>query len=194
MSIPSNAAGGDEAAVQRLLIKLFWLSDERRWDELTEVFTDEVHLDYTSLNGGAPATLRATEIVAAWQAALGGLDAHQHLVSNVLVDLDGDTDGGTASATAQFQATHTLSNRFGDDTWVLGGHYTFDLMRDRDPTRREGSGWRVRGMTMTATWGSGNQQIMSLAAARAPGRDDASRAGATVRRSWSAGRSGGRRA
>lgn len=132
--------------------RVAWLTDQRDWVGLAAVFAERVDLDYTSLTGGEPARLGPAEIVAGWQAGLGGLDATQHLVSNHLVEVDGDR----AAATAQFQAVHVLATPHGDPTWTLGGHYRFGLVR----VEKE---WRIDAVTMTATWATGNQQIMILA-------------------------------
>ncbi|MEV1120984.1 nuclear transport factor 2 family protein [Actinosynnema sp. NPDC049800] len=136
--------------------RMAWFADRRDWDALLTVFADEVDLDYTSLTGGEPARLAAADVVAGWRAGLGGLDATQHLVSNHLVDVDGDR----AVVTAQFQAVHVLANPHGDPTWTLGGHYRFGLVR-------ADGGWRIDAITMTTTWATGNQHIMTLAAQRA---------------------------
>ncbi|MEU4769146.1 nuclear transport factor 2 family protein [Actinosynnema sp. NPDC023794] len=136
--------------------RMAWFADRRDWDALLTVFADEVDLDYTSLTGGEPALLKAADVVAGWRAGLGGLDATQHLVSNHLVDVDGDR----AVVTAQFQAVHVLANPHGDPTWTLGGHYRFGLVR-------ADGGWRIDAVTMTTTWATGNQHIMTQAAQRA---------------------------
>ncbi|NUT54325.1 MAG: nuclear transport factor 2 family protein [Saccharothrix sp.] len=133
-----------------------WFADRRDWDALLTVFADEVDLDYTSLTGGEPGRVKAVDLVAGWRAGLGGLDATQHLVSNHLVEVDGDR----AVATAQFQAVHVLANPHGEPTWTLGGHYRFGLVR-------ADGGWLIDAVTMTTTWASGNQHVMTLAAQRA---------------------------
>ncbi|MGW4119740.1 nuclear transport factor 2 family protein [Nocardia sp. NPDC004711] len=127
-----------------------WLADHRDWDRLGEVFTQEAVLDYTSLNGGEPVTLTPTQIGAAWSQVLGKFDATQHVITNHLVTVDGDT----AVCTAYFQATHVLADRFGAPTWTLGGTYRFDL------TRAAGD-WRIRAVVMTATWGRGNRGLIA---------------------------------
>ena len=132
--------------------RLFRTTDRRRWDELHELFDDEVRLDYTSLAGGEPVVLGPGDVIGGWQAALGGLDGTQHLVSNELINGDGDA----ADVTAEFIATHRLANPFGEQLWTLGGGYEIGLVRAPDR-------WRIRSLTMTATWASGNQQIMTLA-------------------------------
>ncbi len=133
--------------------RMAWLADRRAWDDLVEVFAEEVDVDYTSLAGGEPVTVAAADLVAGWRAGLGGLDATQHHVSNHLVTA---TDEG-AEVTAQFIATHRFDNEHGDSLWTLGGHYRFRLARD-------GEAWRIGAITMTTTWATGNQQIMTASA------------------------------
>lgn len=137
--------------------RVAWYADQRRWDDIIDLFADHVVLDYTSLTGGEPATVTPADIAGSWKAALGGLDATQHLVSNHLVDVNDDAT--TAVATAQFVATHLLANSQGGPIWTLGGHYRWTL-------RQVAGAWRIDSMTMTATWASGNQQIMTVAANR----------------------------
>ena len=137
--------------------RVAWYADQRRWDDIPGLFAEKVILDYTSLTGGEPATVTPAEIAGSWKTSLENLDATQHLVSNYLVELD--EDGTRAIATAQFFATHLLANHQGGPTWTLGGHYRWTLHRV-DHT------WKIDSMTMTATWASGNQQIMTLAAER----------------------------
>ncbi len=144
----------DRDAIVDVTTRLGWYADQRRWDELPGLFADQVTLVYTSVTGGEPVTVTPADIVASWRAALGGLDATQHVVSNHLVDLDTDT----AVATAQFIATHRLHDPHGDPLWTLGGHYRWTLTRHQD-------GWRITAMTMTGTWATGNRHIMTLAAA-----------------------------
>lgn len=145
--------------------RMGWLADHRRWDELQGVFADAVRLDYTALTGGAPAVLAPGEIVAGWRAGLGGLQHTQHLLGSHLVEVT----GATATATAQFQAIHVLPNPHGGPRWTLGGHYRFELARTADA-------WRITALTMTPTWGDGNQHVMTLAAQRCRSAADAARA------------------
>ncbi|GAB1516181.1 nuclear transport factor 2 family protein [Actinophytocola sp. KF-1] len=126
--------------------RMAWYADRRDWDRLADVFAETVTLDYTSLDGGDPATRTPAQIVAGWREALGGYEATQHLIANHLVTIDGDT----AVCTAAFQATHYKNAEFGSPLWRLGGTYEFSLVRGDD-------GWRIAGVVMTATWGEGNR-------------------------------------
>lgn len=155
----------DTTAVIQTINRMGWLTDRRRWDDLVDVFADEVRLDYTALNGGEPATVPAADMVAGWAAGLGGLQATQHLLGSHLVDVDGDR----ATATAQFQATHVLPTRPRSAAVDLGGRYHCELTRRDDR-------WRITAVTMTPSWAEGNQQVMTLAAQRTRSAADAARA------------------
>ncbi|MFH8386523.1 nuclear transport factor 2 family protein [Kitasatospora sp. NPDC018058] len=146
-----TAAGlRDRLDIVDVCTRMCWHTDKREWDRLrTEVFADELLVDYTSLNGGEPAELAASDLITAWRNLLCGLTATQHLLTNHLVRTEGDT----AVATADFQATHLLPNALGGPLWTLGGHYRFTL-------RRTAAGWRIDGLTMTAVWAEGNRQIL----------------------------------
>ncbi|MDL4774854.1 MULTISPECIES: nuclear transport factor 2 family protein [Thermomonosporaceae] len=143
----------DRLAITETCTRMGWHTDQREWDRLTGVFADKVTLDYTSLNGGEAAELTPDQIVDAWSGLLGAFDATQHLITNHLVTVEGDT----AVCTASFQATHRLANPFGSPLWTLGGTYRFDLLRADE-------GWRISGVVMTATWADGNKDLMALAA------------------------------
>ncbi|HEX6352172.1 nuclear transport factor 2 family protein [Actinophytocola sp.] len=144
---------GDRLAVIEVCTRMGWHADQREWAELRGVFADQVALDYTSLNGGEPATVTPDQIADAWSTVLGGFDATQHLITNHLVTVTGDT----AVCTASFQATHRLANPFGSPLWTLGGTYRFDLVRN-------GGSWRIAGVVMTTTWADGNKDLTALAA------------------------------
>lgn len=107
----------DRAAIVETCTRMAWLADQRRWDELAEQFTDEVAVDYTSLDGGTPRRVSGRDLVAGWRAGLSGFQATQHLVTNHLVTIE----SGHAVVTAAFQATHLLPNDRGGPIWRIGG-------------------------------------------------------------------------
>lgn len=138
--------------VMETTTKVTWYVDLRRWDEIADLFTDTVTVDYTSLNGGEPTVVNSADQVRGWRAGLGHLDATQHVISNHLVDVD--EVARTATATAHFVATHLLRDSVGSSRWTLGGHYHWAL-RELDGR------WRITSMTMTVIWADGNQAIMN---------------------------------
>lgn len=145
----------DRLSIIETCTRMAWHTDRREWEQVEAVFADEVTLDYTSLAGGEPATLTPAQVVDSWSSALGSFDTTQHLVTNHLVTVTGDT----AECTASFQATHRLANPLGSPLWTLGGNYRFDLVRI-------GTAWKISGVVMTATWADGNKDLLTLAAGR----------------------------
>lgn len=143
----------DNAKIIEVCTRFAWHADHREWDALQALFTDVVLLDYTSLNGGEPARLDAATLVGNWAKVLGGFDATQHLITNHLVEVTGDT----ARCTAAYQATHRLNSSVGGSLWTLGGDYQFELIRSD-------ARWLISAVTMRATWGDGNQHLAALAA------------------------------
>ncbi|MEV5880041.1 nuclear transport factor 2 family protein [Streptomyces sp. NPDC052101] len=150
--VDESQALRDRNEIIRVCTLVAWLSDRRDWAALHDILADEVDFDYTSLNGGEPLVLPRQAVIAGWSAVLGGLQATQHLVSNQLVTVNGDT----AQYTASVLATHVLPNDQGESTWTVGGHYLYTLARS------EGE-WRISGIKMTADWTAGNRDIMLLA-------------------------------
>jgi hypothetical protein len=142
----------DRLEIVELCARMAWHLDHCEWDRLLEVFTGEVSLDYTSLNGGEIVRLSRKDVVAKWRANREGLTGTQHLVANQIVTVDGDM----ATATAMFQATHLLPNPYGAPTWTLGGRYRYGL------TRTE-TGWRIYSVAMSIIWADGNRHIRDLA-------------------------------
>jgi hypothetical protein len=86
-------------------------ADRRDWVGLRAALADKVRLDWTSLNGGEPVTLSGDQVVAAWTQVLGGFQATQHLLGNLLVPEQTDE---RAHVTAYGQATNVLPDAHGD--------------------------------------------------------------------------------
>ncbi|MHC0617964.1 nuclear transport factor 2 family protein [Paenibacillus sp. GCM10027628] len=133
--------------------KFAYYADNRQWDDLQQLFMEEVTVDYTSLAGGEPATIPAKVLMDSWDKGLTPLKATQHLISNHIINLDSDRQ---ATCRAYFQAQHEYPNPFGGSQWTLGGKYLFRF-------EKENGHWKISELVMTAVWASGNQNIMNLA-------------------------------
>lgn len=128
-------------------------ADRHDWSRVRGAFTDTVTTDYTSLWGGEPVTQPADELVAGWATFLPGFDTTHHMVSNhTITGIDGDTAG----AEADFTATH----RIGQEFWVLGGRYAYQLQKI------DGI-WKISSLTMSASWETGDRGLVAMAGARA---------------------------
>lgn len=151
----------DRAAITDTVVRMGWCLDRRDWDGLRGLFTDRVYTDYTALWGGEPQEgpvdqLLSTSAQGSWRRTMDGLEATQHLITNVLVDVAGDE----ASATANVLGVHRLPTPHGSPLWTVGGTYDFRLVRTA-------AGWRIRAITQGLSWVEGNQQILFRAAMQA---------------------------
>ena len=141
-----------ELAILRTVADLGLLVDARDWDGLVSLFTGEVAVDYTSLNGGEPATVPAADLVGGWRQQLEPLEATQHLMGNLSVRVRDDS----ATCAANVTATHVRTNASGGPHWTVGGRYDLELRRTAGT-----EDWRIAALTLTVRWASGNQAIMS---------------------------------
>lgn len=158
LAAPGSAvAPADHIAIVNAVDEIGLAADMHDWARVRACFADEVWVDYTSLAGGGPATLKADDLVAGWKGFLPGFSATQHLITNHRVALQ----GGQATVVSQFMATHCLVGAPGGELWTLGGRYQHRL-------QRRSQGWVVVAMTMTWTWQSGNADLPKLAAQSAP--------------------------
>ena len=142
----------DRLEITDVVNRVATYADLRDWARVRDCFTDEIDIDYTSLNGGSPAHLSADILVEQWRAGLSGLQATQHMISNHLITVTGNE----ATCLAYVQAQHYLPNDTGEPTWTLGGRYTYLLIRTAQ-------GWKIRSSTLTVLWAKGNQHVMTLA-------------------------------
>jgi SnoaL-like domain len=153
-SQPTTTATEDRLAILELIARLGLLVDARDWNAFEGLFTDPVYSDRTSLFGGEPQTSTPGELVGGLRQALGNLDATHHLITCQVISLDGDQ----ATSAANMQGTHVLANASGGPMWTVAGRHDYQLKRTAD-------GWRIAGLTFTLQWASGNEHILTLAAA-----------------------------
>lgn len=140
-----------ELAVLRTVADLGLRVDARDWDGLVELFDEEVAVDYTSLNGGEPTTMPATDLIGGWRQLLEPLAATHHLMGNLSVAVQDDS----ATCAANVTATHVRPNPTGGPHWTVGGRYDLELRRS--PGSED---WLITALTLTVRWTSGNQAIM----------------------------------
>lgn len=149
---------GDRADITDTVVRMGWYLDRRDWDALRGLFTEHVYTDYTDLWGGEPREgtvdqLLSTTAQGSWRRTMEGLEATQHLITNVLASVSGDD----ATATANVLGVHRLTNPHGSPLWTVGGTYEFRLTRTAE-------GWRIRAITYKISWVDGNQQVLFRAA------------------------------
>ena len=126
--------------------------DTRDWALLRSIFTDEIEMDFSSYSGQPGSKMLADDWVDGVKVTFTGLDATQHVMSNPMVDVDGDR----GRLRMYMKAEHFLRNVSGSDDFALGGYYEDRLIK------RAGA-WKIEAVTLTILWNRGNRHIMTLA-------------------------------
>lgn len=111
--------------------------DTKDWTLYRSLFTPDAHIDYTSAGG----VEGSVDEVATWlETTMEFFSATQHLVSNEMVEIDGDT----ATVRAMFFNPMQFA---GDDApyFDCGGWYNHELVRTED-------GWRSRRLREDFSW------------------------------------------
>lgn len=138
--------------IVQVIRNIFGQSDARQWDKVAGSFAPSVVLDYTSMNGGTPATLTPQQLTAAWQQVLPGFFSTHHQVSGFSVNIQ----GRRATASCHGLALHYLPVDEHGPVWVVTGTYDFDLQQEQ-------AGWKVTRMRFNLQQQAGNLQLPALA-------------------------------
>jgi 3-phenylpropionate/cinnamic acid dioxygenase small subunit len=147
----------DKLAVAECVYRYATGVDTRNWAMYRSLFVDEVEIDFSSFGPGLdPMTIAADDWVAGVKPLFEGLAATQHMMSNPLVELEGDS----AEITMYVRAHHVLDPDDPESYYTVGGYYRNRLVRD-------GGAWKLVRVNLNVTWRLGNPEIME--AARAAG-------------------------
>lgn len=88
------------------------------------------------------------EIEETCRRGLSPLSASQHIISNVVAEVHGDT----ADAVCYLQAQHVRDSVPGGEQFMVGGRYTDKFVRTED-------GWRIKTRILDYLWTSGNPGV-----------------------------------
>ncbi len=147
--VESEPTGRDRAAITETITTIAASADVHAWAQVRAAFADVVLLDY-----GTPERLSSDAIIARWRPLLQAFDATQHQLRGVTVRVTGDS----ATASASFQATHSM----GHAIWILTGQYEYALQRSP-------LGWVVTATRMIPASSSGDTSLLARAQAMARG-------------------------
>jgi hypothetical protein len=130
-----------------VITRLLHAIDSLDWAAVRDSFTETVYTDYTSLWGGAPATVTIDELIGGWQEILKGFGATQHLT-------------GPLSVSGDRVETHVTAHHWRPDgnAWVVHGHYIARI-----------AGGKISALTLQAFDASGDQDLPDIPARRASG-------------------------
>jgi hypothetical protein len=146
----------DHTTIVENVYQLGLYADQLGWDELLVLLDDEVRLDYTSLVGGEPCVVRATDLIAAWRSYLPGFDSTQHLIAAPLVQQRGDC----AVVRSQLIATFIIDDGGTTRLWQVAGTYVHTL-KAAGPGR-----WKFVDLALHVSWQSGDPTLYEAAAER----------------------------
>jgi 3-phenylpropionate/cinnamic acid dioxygenase small subunit len=140
----SDAAIADRLAISDVLIRYATALDTRNWDLFRTCFTDDCVCDYDPVG--------PREGYADFEALARGyvepLAATQHLVTNHVIEISGDT----ATARSYAHAMHVSAT---GAQFVIAGAYEDELVRTSD-------GWRIRHRKFPISWWSGDPAAIGL--------------------------------
>ncbi len=125
----------DHLEIQRVLYLYGRAIDTREFELLSKVFTPDAVIHYDVVRG---TKLEFPKMVEWLRQALQIFSATQHVMSNALIDIDGDN----ARATTYLTASHVQVKLDGEEAFTLqGGTYLDRLVRTPD-------GWRIAERTL----------------------------------------------
>lgn len=133
----------DHHAIVDVTVAYCYALDEKSFDDLASVFTEDATADYgTAICEGVDA------IIAKVSTSVAHLDATTHMVSNHRVAVDGDT----ATCSCYLISQHVRKGAAGGDLYMIAGRYDDDLVRTDD-------GWRISARRLTRIWSDGNRGV-----------------------------------
>lgn len=144
----------DRAEMIRVADSLDAAVDAKDWAAARALFTDTIDVDFTSLVGGAPATIPADGLIAGWSGNLAGEKESFHLRGNHRITFDGKDAATMLSHGYAWNRmpSGALPENGGEALWEVWGTYTHGF------TRTE-AGWKVNAMTFTATAERGSTYV-----------------------------------
>ena len=126
--------------------------DTKDFDLLRSVFTDQITMDFFDYNGLSATTLNADDWVKNVRDLMTGLDSTQHVLTNPIVEVNGDD----ATCSMYMKAEHFLQNLQGSSNYTIGGYYVDKLVRLNGR-------WSIKTVTLKLFWQRGNRNIMQIA-------------------------------
>jgi 3-phenylpropionate/cinnamic acid dioxygenase small subunit len=135
----------DKQEITEICYRYGYAVDRRDWTALAGLFTPDADAYYLDL----PPCHGYQAIEDTCRVALTPLSATQHLIANVVVQLDGDR----AQSSCYLQAQHVMAGTPGGDTFIIAGRYDDELVRT-------GDGWRIRERRLAGIWTDGNPAVV----------------------------------
>ena len=132
--------------------------DSKDWSLWRSIFTPEVAVLFHPVQnsgfqgalGHAWTTMSRDEWVSGRRELFTGLGTTQHMLSNPVIEVDGDT----AQCTIYMRAIHFYQDEI--EPYTIGGYYTDQLVRT-------GEGWKISSVNLNVTWQTGDPAMLDRA-------------------------------
>jgi hypothetical protein len=130
----------DRIEITDLISRYGQIADEKRFEDSRSCCTEDIVAEYHF--GRA----QGVDVLARYgRQALGAFERTQHIISNVLIDLAGDS----ATVSANLLAVHIQRAEDPVTHFDLGGRYRFEVVRTPQ-------GWRISRVRFDVLWSHGN--------------------------------------
>lgn len=130
--------------------------DTSDWNLFRSLFTDQIELDFSSVNNQRPGSVPLDAWVGYLASLRSALVATQHFITNPQVCVSMDR----ASCTAYVRGEHVVGSRARRSLYTIGARYMNGFARLPQ-------GWRMYRMTVAQLWDDGDRQGMEAARAAA---------------------------
>ncbi len=139
-------------AIIDMVTSIFILTDERDWEKIKGVFSEEVLFDMTSMSGGSPSRIRSQQIIDGWRTGLKDLKAIHHQVGNFKVNVrEKDADVFCYGI-----ALHYLPNPTNVNVRRFVGAYDIHMVKLK-------SEWKIDGFKYNLKFIDGNKDLEASA-------------------------------
>ena len=147
MTVPHNLSSViDRAEITDVLHRMAWFQDRRRWEGLEAVLAERVQVSYST----TPVTeISRADLIANWRHGLEPLVSSQHILTGIIVDLNGDE----ASVTLNETVWLNRPNETGSPLYHFGNYMELQLVRTPD-------GWRICVLRVVPAWSNGNVAVL----------------------------------
>lgn len=127
----SDTRQDERYEIEQLLFRYAWMTDERKWELMDELFVPDGIIDYVS-SGGVAGPYRST---LEWlDRALKDWPINLHFITNIAIEFD----GGTAQSRCYFFAPMGKQREDGSQEVISNAGYYFDKLLKTD------KGWRLK--------------------------------------------------
>jgi 3-phenylpropionate/cinnamic acid dioxygenase small subunit len=134
----------DKLAITDLCYRYAMALDNSDWSALRACFTPDVRAQWPTM----PVFANYDEMERTCRDIMARLSGAQHLISNVIVEVDGDR----ADCWSYFQTQVVRTGTPGGDTFTVG-------CKCQDQLVRTSQGWRICGRHVDLMWTDGNPAV-----------------------------------